>query len=242
MKGLGDKFLEHSFKMLEKQTFKDFDVVISDHSRTGIIRDLCERYKNRLNIIYIKNEKNVGSSSANINNAIKNAKGKIIKILFQDDFLYTERSLENIVKNFDLENDKWLITACICSRDCINFYDAFYPTYKNNIHTSKNLIGPPSVLTVKNDLPLLFDENLIWRMDSDYYKRCFEKFGEPKIINDINIVSRIGPHQITNTLANDLLREKEYEYILRKYNEKFLFLRLFVRKVKRFIKSLINKK
>ena len=225
MSGKGNVFLEHSFKILLNQTFKDFEVVISDHSKTDVIKNLCHKYENKLDIHYIRNLNNIGNSSTNTNNAIRNAKGKLIKILFQDDFLYDEKSLENIVKSFNLKKDHWLITACEHSKDGINFYKPFYPRYHNKIHLGKNTISSPSVLTIKNENPLLFDENLIWLMDCDYYKRCYEKFGKPKILKKINVVNRTGEHQISNTLVNKNLKNKEYDYILKKYNENRLQLK-----------------
>ncbi len=57
-------------------------------------------------------------------------------------------------------------------------------------------------------------------MGTDYYKRCFEKFGVPKILGDINVVNRVGPHQITNTTATEDRREIEWRYIVDKYQMK----------------------
>jgi len=217
MKGLGHIFLSQSFDILVNQTFKDFDVVISDHSQNNLIENLCTEYRGKLNINYFKNIEGLGSSSANINNAIRKAKGKLIKILFQDDFLFHEKSLEEIVQNFDTENDNWLVTASVHTRDGINFFRSFYPKYNHLIHLGRNTISSPSVLTIKNESPLLFDENLIWFMDCDYYKRCYNKFGCPKIVDKINVVNRIGSHQVTAGVVNRVIKTREFLYILRKY-------------------------
>lgn len=217
MKGRGSKYLEETFDKLKNQTFKDFDIVISDHSKNQDIKRLCEKYQEILDIKYFKNEKNLGSSSSNINNAIKKAQGKLIKIIFQDDFLYNEKSLESIINNFDLNKDRWLITACIHSNDETNFYRPFYPKYNKFIHLGNNTISSPSVLTIKNKNPLLFDENLIWLMDVDYYKRCYNKYGYPKILNEINVVNRTGSHQVSNSIISIYTKIKELIYILIKY-------------------------
>ena len=217
MGGHGHIFLEKSFEILVNQTFKDFNIIISDHSKNNLIENLCNKYKNNLNINYYRNTEKFGSSSANINNAIQKADGKLIKILFQDDFLYEEKSLEEIIKNFDIEKDNWLVTACYSSRDGINFFKPFYPKYNKFIHLGKNTISSPSVLTIKNDNPFLFDENIIWLMDVDYYKRCYNKFGNPKIINNINVVNRIGLHQVSNSMVNILTKIKEILYIINKF-------------------------
>lgn len=218
MKGLGHIFLKQSFDVLANQTFRDFNIVVSDHSKNDAVKDVCSEYKDSLNINYFRNTENFGSSSSNINNAIKKAGGKLIKILFQDDFLYHEKSLEEIVENFDLEKDKWLITASVGSQDGLHFSEPFYPKYNSRIHLGKNTISSPSVLTVKNDHPLLFDENLIWLMDCDYYKRCYNKFGSPKILNNVNVVNRIGKHQVSHSIVNKWIKVKELVYVIRKYN------------------------
>jgi len=188
MRGQGSLFLKRSFDILTHQTYKNFDIIISDHSKNDLVKELCESYQNKLTINYYRNTENYGSTSANTNNAIKKATGKLIKILFQDDFLFSESSLEEIVQNFDLENDKWLVTACEHTKDGVSFIRPFYPRYNKFIQFGYNTISSPSVLTIRNESPLPFDENLIWLVDCDYYKRYYVKFGEPKILNIINVV------------------------------------------------------
>ena len=217
MNGKGATFLEHSFKILENQGFKDFNVVISDHSSNTDIKDLCYGYRDKLDIVYLKNINGIGNSSSNINHAIKHANGKLIKVLFQDDFLYNEDSLEITVVNFDLNKDKWLVSRCEHSHDGFTFTRDFKPVYNHDIHLGNNTISSPSVLTVLNDEPLLFDENLIWLMDCDYYKRCYNKFGLPKILNAITAVNRVGDHQVSNTLATQEIKNNEYKYVLNKF-------------------------
>ncbi len=217
MKGNGVNFLEHSFKKLTQQTFKDFEIIISDHSLDEEIKNLCVKYEKILNIVYIKNTNNIGSSSANVNNAIKYASGKIIKFLFQDDFLYNEDSLEITINNFDLKKDKWLVSRCEHSIDGVSFIRDFKPVYNDKIFLGNNTISSPSVLTILNDKPFLFDENLIWLMDCDYYKRCYDSFGLPKILNVITVVNRIGGHQVSNTIVNNEIEQKELYYIKEKF-------------------------
>ena len=42
MGGYGNIFLKHSLDILAKQTFKDFDVVISGHSKADLIKNVCD--------------------------------------------------------------------------------------------------------------------------------------------------------------------------------------------------------
>lgn len=217
MRGVGHIFLKHSLDILTRQTFKDFDVVISDYSETSLVKDVCDAYKNRLDIRYHKNTDPVGGMSANANNAIRQSTGKLIKILFQDDFLYDNKSLEETVKHFDLEKDHWLVTACEHSKDGITFFRPFYPRYNDKINLGNNTISSPSVLIIKNDNPLFFDTKLKWLMDCDYYKRCYDAYGKPKIVNTITAVNRIGEHQTSGNEATESVKKEEYDYVSKKY-------------------------
>jgi glycosyltransferase involved in cell wall biosynthesis len=237
MNMLGATFLEQSFIILTKQTFKDFNVIISDHSKDNAIQDLCERYKQFLDITYIRNELKRGNSSANINNAIAHADGELIKILFQDDFLFDDKSLEHTVTNFDITKDSWLVSACVHTTDGQNFYRPFYPKYNKQIYLGNNTISSPSVLTIKNNIPLLFDESLIWLMDVEYYKGLYDIYGEPKILNTITVVNRVGTHQVSNTLATKRVRFKEYVEVLSRYERGVSF---WYYKVLGFLKGILK--
>lgn len=242
MNGQGSLFLRQSFDVLAQQTFKDFDVVISDHSQDTAIEHLCREYGQTLEIHYYKNIHNRGSSSANINNAINYATGRLIKILFQDDFLYHEKALAEIVEAFDIEKDHWLITACIHSTDGTTFFKPFYPHHHTIQHIwIKTVFSSPSTLTIKNDHPLLFDEQLVWHMDSDYYRHCYDTFGEPNILNTINVVNRVGAHQVTATMATRALRKKEYLIMLQRYERgaAFCYYRT-IGQIKDIVKYLID--
>jgi glycosyltransferase involved in cell wall biosynthesis len=216
MKGRGAEFLEFSFEKLRIQTFQDFEVIVSDHSSDTSIKNLCNDWSKLLDVKYFANPNKKGNSSANLNNAIRNAKGEYIKILFQDDFLYHRDSLSVIDANLG-DNTFWLVTACEHTHDGIHFIRKHYPRYNHKIHLGINTISSPSVLTVRNQQPLLFDENLIWLMDVDYYKRLYMTYGEPKIVNDINVVNRLHENQVSQTIADKALQDKEYQYVVRKY-------------------------
>lgn len=213
MKGKGDEYLEFSFNILYQQTFKDFEIIISDHSESDIIKNLCDKWNSVLNISYFRNPYKKGNSSANINNALKHANGDIIKVLFQDDFLYDEYSLQNQFESF---KGGWLVTAC-CHYDEIQMYKPFYPKYHDQIQYGHNTISSPSVLMFENKDIIEFDDNLIWLMDVDYYKRLYDKFGLPTICNYISIVNREHSNQVSNTLATQEVQQNELKYIINKY-------------------------
>lgn len=214
MLGRGVDMLSYSFSTLKKQTLKDFEVVVSDHSKDNNIAKLCKNEK-QLNIKYIKNKKNYGSSSANINNAIKNCSNELIKILCQDDFLFGIEALNKTIKEFDYTK-KWLTTSYIHTYDRINLFNHHIPKWNDKVYL-ENTIGTHSCLTILNDDPMLFDENLIWYMDCELYYRYWKKYGESIIIKEPTMCQMLWKGQVTNTIINQQIIDNEKLYILNMY-------------------------
>tara|TARA_R110002126_G_scaffold241705_2_gene385059 strand:+ start:398 stop:1114 length:717 start_codon:yes stop_codon:yes gene_type:complete len=219
MGGSGVEFLEYNFKKINDQTFNNFEVVISDHSVNDDIKLLCDKWVGKLKIKYYKNTDGVGKSSSNINHAIKHCTGEWIKIIFQDDFLYSDKSLQIIYNDIIINKDiKWVVTACEHTNNGVDMYRPFYPKWNDKMHKGINTFSSPSVLCIKNDGKLLFDDNLVWLMDVEYYKRMFDKYGEPHYIQSINVVNRTWSNSVSNTLS-DVIKNKEIEILIRKYGE-----------------------
>jgi glycosyltransferase involved in cell wall biosynthesis len=215
MYGRATEMLARSFDILNKQTYKDFEVVISDNSEDDVIKNFCENpIYQPLNIKYIRNPRK--GASANTNEAIKNASGELIKILHMDDFLANENSLKDILDNF---KGGWLVTGCRREQSKWWRKKFHFPSYNERIYLGKNTIGAPSVLIIENNNTLLFDENLKWLFDCDYYKRLYDKYGEPTILNKVNVIIGIGKHQVTNHLTEQI-KNNEKKYMQKKYPQK----------------------
>jgi len=145
--------------------------------------------------------------SHNLNEAIKEAKGDLIKVLFADDMLRDKHALKRLV---EAHRGHWTVTGCVHT-DSIRVFNEHYPTWNDEIIYGNNTIGSPSVLMMTNskDLPK-FDENTTWLTDCIYYNELYKKYGEPTIFNDINVVIGLHGGQLTNTLTTE---EKELEEI-----------------------------
>jgi len=214
--GQGCELLEVHFAKLLQQTYKDFEIVISDHSKDDAIRNLCESYQDKLPIRYFHNPDKRGNLSHNTNNAIKHCKGDLIKILFQDDFLWNETSLETIVNAFE-EDTHWIVTACEHTYDGVNFHRTLIPAYNDEIYLGKNTIGNPSVMAFRNsDDKILLDESLTWMVDVDYYKKMFDRFGLPKVVPEITVVIRQWSKQLTHLIPSKI-KEKEGRMMRKRY-------------------------
>lgn len=217
MNGVGHLFLRKSLDLIFEQTFKDIEVVISDHSKNDLIKNVCDEFIDRINIVYLRNESDRGSSSSNMNNAILNCKGEIIKFLFQDEYLYKNNCLEDIKNYFDNNNVYWVLTGCSYGPDITQTIGSMTPHYDDrSIIESINTIGSPSVVSIRNNNLELFSNDLLWIMDCDYYKRVFDRHGYPGILNDNKVFICQHKNQVTNLITLEL-KLKEQNYLKNKY-------------------------
>ena len=136
-----------------------------------------------------------GKMAENSNFAIKGARGDLIKVLYMDDYFAHENALKDIVEAFRGGSGEWLITGTDNNP---------YPYYTDDIHTGNNKLGSPSALTMKRDCLMLFDESMTWLLDCDLFKRLYESYGEPVIINGANVVIGIHEGQMTNIISDEI--------------------------------------
>lgn len=154
-----------------------------------------------------------GSMPVNTNRAIQCAKGEIIKILYMDDRFATEDSLAKIVENF---KGGWLATGCVADNG-EKFFNPHKPRIDGIISSElSNTIGSPSVIAFENNDPLLFDENMTWVLDIDYYMRLYQKYGMPTLLDEQYTIIGSGDHQMTKILTNEE-KDLEVEYLLNKW-------------------------
>ena len=213
--GYGVECLEHSFEKMENQTFKEFDVVISDSSVTNDIKNLCTKWENRLDIKYYRNKEAKGNPAKNFNNALLKAEGEWIKLLCQDDYLYAEDALGVTFQDIP-EETNWIATGYLHTYDREGYEKYHYP-YLNPRIFVVNTIGTPSCVTIKNTGgDILFDDNLYYCWDCEFYYRYFMKYGTPHIEPSSTIINYLWDKSISSKIQTETI-ERENRYILEKH-------------------------
>ena len=237
MGGVGDKYLEDNLNKLLLQNFKNFEVIIADQSKNDKIKLLSEKYQDQLNLKYYLNSTGKKQCAANTNYAMEKASGKIIKIIFQDDYLFSNDALLNIFNTFKNNKISWCVSSCEHSNDGISVFRRFHPQYNDNIQFGNNTISSPSVLAMTRKNHLKFDEELIYLTDVDLYKRYFDRDGLPFIINDVLVVNRLHEKQVSQLVSKSLIRS-ELHYIRKKFKSQMDLKNWFIY-IKRVLKSYI---
>jgi len=210
--GFGLQYLKDLIHSIQIQTFQDWEIVISDHSQNYDISDyVFTIYKqDREGVKYVRNLSDYGNGVANLNQALQRAEGEIVKIMFQDDFMFDRRCLEKFDKAFQNEETKWVVCGCNHTRDGVNFERPMVPCWNDRLLEGVNTISSPSVLAFRNENIELFDENLTMLMDVAYYYRLGERYGLPTVIEDCLVTNRCHENQISNKYSGNLGEEIKY--------------------------------
>jgi glycosyltransferase involved in cell wall biosynthesis len=220
--GRGVELLSVNINTIMQQTYKNIEIVISDHSANTDIKNYIDNIRRscQFDIIYVVNPEKRGNISHNINNAINHCTGDIIKIIFMDDFLLKQTAIADIVFVFTQNpSARWMVNSYLHTQNYSSFYNPIYPKYNDKIITGINTIGCPSGLTISKDVAARFDENLKWFMDCEYYYQLFKLYGHPIIYqNNFLVGTLIHNSQVTNSCVNnDALINSETSYINAKY-------------------------
>ena len=210
------QYLFDIFFALEHQTNKNFNVWISDHSKSNKILKACEDYADLFEINYVKNDSSLGNISSNTNNAMLCADGDILKVLFSDDIILTKNLTEELDRAFT-KGVKWGVTGVAHTiDDGRSHYNPKFPVYNDRLLEGVNTLSSPSILAVRKDLEEYFDEDLVMLMDCDMYYRLYKYHGEPLVLKDYHISNR--EHKNQTQRSNEHLLPKEIEYLKKKHS------------------------
>lgn len=206
MGGLGKQMLAELLDSLQKQTYLQYEVIVSDDSSDTAIQDFCANYDS---IKYYRNQGKRGPSP-NLNNAISHAKFSIIKPMFLDDRFLDTDCLEKVAQM----NANW----CVCTSAHTGGRGDHIPWQSEDLYElarGRNSFGCPSAVAWKRN-ELTFDESLVWLLDVDFYAKLIILAGEPEIINT-RVLIREWEGQSSNVACNGQVRVMELEYIESKY-------------------------
>ena len=217
--GRSEKFLVEFFSNLVEQSYRDFDVVVSDQSPDTHLESIVNTFRHVLDIKYVQNTSVIKSAANNVNNAIKHATGEIVKLLYMDDFFVDRQALAKISYAFNNNTGKWLIGGYLnCNEDRTQFYNPKQPWYGNAYVNGDNSTGNPSNYAVRRECALEMDENLAWIVDGEYFYRSYYHYGEPIMIPEIMVCFR---DHGDSSFKKDSFREldaKERQYCVDKFN------------------------
>lgn len=222
--------LQRLLDSARKQTFQDFEFIITDDSKDDDIEEYItglQEQKDNLasKIRYFHNEKPLGHIY-NWNEALSHAKGELVKIMFSDDWFTYPDSLEKMVFALEKEPEAGLVFSGSMQVSKNHSYsrkpeDGYVEKLQKDYRYLfiSNQIGAPSDMLYRRDLQVEFDEQSNWASDVFLYMEILKK--NPKCVYLEEPLISIGIHdnQYTESFSeNDSRIFKDYQYMFEKYN------------------------
>lgn len=174
--------LKKAIESVLMQLYTNYEIIISDDTPDDSVKKIIEDF-NEPKISYFKNEKPLGSPD-NWNNAIKQAKGDLIKVLHHDDYFTNKDSLQKFVSA--LEADPKTGFAFSYSDIYFKRTNEHYLHKQSNAQLKRlkaeaeflffrNCIGAPSAVIFKKDETITFNKNYKWLVDVEFYIHYLKK-------------------------------------------------------------------
>lgn len=237
----GAHYLSETLDSIICQSIKNFEIIIGDDCSQDHTLKIISNYQSKIkqSIRLIKNSKRLGIG-ANWNNTITQAKGKYVKMLFQDDVMAPNcleiliETLESdptigliaskrdfiINKDYRVEAQTWLKLhgnlqkSLMASHFENGILDKSFIRSKLFFTSPLNKIGEPSCTMFRRDLLQkvgYFNVNLKQKLDYEFYYRLL-KHSHIKIIEEKLISIRLHGNQATvKNSKNNLDETSLYE-------------------------------
>lgn len=203
-------FLSRLLASVRSQTYQNFEVIVSDHSKDNVVKKVCE--ESSLTIVYLRNSENRGNSSENMNFGLRHASGDVAKVMHMDDFFTSSNALELIINCFrEAPDTSWGVLGFS------HFLDESVEPHRPIVPSLSTTLGCPSVSFFRRVGEHFdeFDSNLIVINDHEMHQRLLLRYGRPAIIPELCIGIGVTRSQVSKMLPGE--RETaELAYFVRK--------------------------
>lgn len=219
-------YLKRLLGLISTQTYKNFEVVITDDSgNDNTVENFIKETNFSFKVLYIKNPVPLGSP-LNWMESFKHATGEWIKIMHDDDGFASDGALASFVNAIEADTD-CLFSGYIVQNELnktsskMSISNGAFSSFLKYPYRlfAKNIIGPPSVMLFKKALTEQFDARLKWIVDWEFYIRLALKYNL-KYINEALILVSYNDTQITNDCAlNPAVEIPEIMLLYSKYGD-----------------------
>jgi glycosyltransferase involved in cell wall biosynthesis len=228
-------YLRKTLESIQTQSFKDYEVVITDDSPDDSVKNTVETFDFQGKLKYFKNSPSLGSPQ-NFNEAIKNSVGDYIKMMMHDDWFNEEQSLEKFVKLLDQNPDAdfgfsaSLVWTVEPEKRWINKASKYQLERLRKDPKSLffvNFVGAPSVTIYRRTVDVKYDSQLKWIPDLDFSISILRQNNEFAFCEEpLVCVSDGVEHQVTRICENNKEVELfEYLHLFKKIQDSDLSLK-----------------
>jgi hypothetical protein len=166
-------------------------VIFSANHKLDYFKNITEKLSEVTEIDFRMNSST--SAASNLNQLMIGVTTSFTKFMFQDDFFTDPHSLSEMMETLEKSKRTWVASGCS------HYYEEdpsrvrnIRPKFSRGLIKGKNTIGAPSVIAVKTENLLPFNEEMVYMFDCEWYLRMKHKFGFPVLVKKPLV--RIGIH------------------------------------------------
>ena len=194
--GRGVRYLSDLFRSIKSQTLKDVEIVVSDQSKDGKIMEFCLDNIFDLNVRYIKNSKGRGNAALNTNNAMEYCTGEVVKLIYMDDFFYSNDALQLTYDTLIKSDKMWLVCGTNHTRDDGQTFDTpLVPRWNDRMLKARgnNTMSGTSVISYRNkNMKVRWDPKTFGLLDIDFYHSLRGEYGDGVYLSNILVTQRVN--------------------------------------------------
>jgi len=188
-------FLHDLLASVADQSISPLEVVLSANHPLPYFPSLMQSFSDRLQIVFHQNESS--SAPENINFGVSVARGDIIKVLFQDDFLI-DKGVFASAQRVSLQEPWRVFASQNTDRSGELTGRKIFPMFTDRLVEGENLIGAPSVVAFLRGSFVAMDSRLPYLFDVDWYLSMAHNHGFPTYETVTSVGIRIHEGQATH--------------------------------------------
>jgi len=223
--------LERLLNSIAEQTYKNFEVVITDDSPDDTIKDFLTSYNADFPLLYFKNEQALGTPE-NWNEGFRKANGLWLKLMHDDDYFATNESLSKFVSAIEAQPNQQVFYSAFMFEDAVNnknqvvkcnAYDQYLLKFSPYHLLKRNYFGNPSCVIIKRTVPFFYDKRFKYIVDFAYYMELLLNNVKCLYIDDVLIHVGQNEGQVTHyTFKNKAVQMYENHVLFEKIGSKAL--------------------
>lgn len=224
-------YLKRLLDSIAGQTFKDYEVIVTDDSPDNSVKDFIDSYTAVMPLYYCKNRPAAGTPE-NWNVGIRQARGTWIKLMHDDDWFAESTALQTFFQATQMHPHCAFffaafqnITEGTGAKEIVrcNAFDRFF-LRMSPLHLFKRVyVGNPSCTFIRRDIGLLYDKEFKFVVDFEYYIRCFRKLKHWHYIDNVLLNIGFNEEQVTKyTFLNPAVQLLENYKMLEKFGFRIL--------------------
>jgi glycosyltransferase involved in cell wall biosynthesis len=223
--------LEKLLDSIGRQTFKNFEVIVTDDSQEDTVKNFCDNFPHEFKLVYYKNAVALGTPE-NWNEGIRKATGLWVKLMHDDDYFATDNSLALFVAAIQNNPGAQVFYSAFVFEDVANntkkvikcsWYDRFFLSLSPYHMLKRNYFGNPSCILVKKEVPYLYDNRFKYIVDFAYYIELLKNNCTCVYIPHVLINVGLNDEQVTNyTYKNKAVQMYENHILFEKIGVKAL--------------------